>query len=206
MQLFGASIQDANVRVKTATLKALTTFLTSIGDEDTALKYQGMMSQLLDVVIEVLKTDEEQGQESLQSLTELTESYGDMWATSLEKLIYVVSEIMRNTTFEHPTRQAALEIVGTLTEAESQLVRTKAADKLQADFFPALCIMLTEVEDQDNLEEWAAKEEEDVLASNDPSSVAAETLARMAQDLGEKTTLACSTALIREAIANAGSW
>jgi hypothetical protein len=68
MEFFNQSIQDPNMKVRTATLKALTCFLCSIEDEENVLKYQGMMSSLLDIVIEVLKNDEEQGMASLQSL------------------------------------------------------------------------------------------------------------------------------------------
>lgn len=65
MLVFNQGIQDADVKVRTATLRALTSFLCSIEDEDNVLKYQDMMSQLLDIVIEVLKTDEDQGQASI---------------------------------------------------------------------------------------------------------------------------------------------
>jgi hypothetical protein len=65
--------------------------------------------------------------------------------------------------------------------------------------------MLTQVEDVDDLQGWSQKEEEDVLAKNDPSSVAAETLARIAQDLGEKLIVSCSTELIQDAI-NQPDW
>lgn len=61
MGLFSQSMEDTNPRVRVATLKALTTFITSIEDEDNVLKYSSMMGNLLNIVIEVLKTDEEQG-------------------------------------------------------------------------------------------------------------------------------------------------
>lgn len=61
MALFSQSMEDTNPRVRVATLKALTSFITSIDDEDNVMKYGSMMSNLLNIVIEVLKTDEEQG-------------------------------------------------------------------------------------------------------------------------------------------------
>jgi hypothetical protein len=42
------------VKVKVATLKALTSFLTSIDDEEEVIKYKGMMPAILDIVINVL--------------------------------------------------------------------------------------------------------------------------------------------------------
>ena len=61
MEIFSQSMQDTNTRVRVATLKALTSFIISIEDEDNVMKYSSMMGNLLNIVIEVLKTDEEQG-------------------------------------------------------------------------------------------------------------------------------------------------
>ena len=51
MSLFTESFKDPNVKVRTATLKALTSFLTSIDEEDEVMRYASMMESLLDVVI-----------------------------------------------------------------------------------------------------------------------------------------------------------
>ena len=56
--------------------------------------------------------------------------------------------------------------------------------------------MMTQVEDEDDLQAWADKPEEEVLARNDDSSVASEALERIADNLGEKTIMACSGSLI----------
>jgi len=60
------------VTVKVAALKAITSFLGSIDDEVAVLKYQPMMDWILEIVIEVLRTDEDKGKASLESLIELT--------------------------------------------------------------------------------------------------------------------------------------
>ena len=63
--------------MKVAALKAITSFLTSIDDEEVVLKYKGMMGGLLDVVIAVMQQDEQQGQASLESMIELTQLHGE---------------------------------------------------------------------------------------------------------------------------------
>ncbi len=55
-----------------ATLKALTSFLTCFEDEEEVLKYKVIMGQLIDLVILVLQTNEDEGKASLSSLIELT--------------------------------------------------------------------------------------------------------------------------------------
>ena len=55
LQLFTGCLQDSNMTVKVAALKATTSFLGSIDDESTVMKYQPTMDGLLEIVIEVLR-------------------------------------------------------------------------------------------------------------------------------------------------------
>ena len=50
------------------------------------------------------------------------------------------------------------------------------------------------------MEAWFAEEDTELQAKNDPASVAADSVQRLSVFLGEKTTLACSSALIKSAI------
>ena len=59
---------------------------------------------------------------------------------------------------------------------------------------------------QDSLEEWNEYVEEEVQARNDVASVAADAVNRIASFLGEKTILASTTNIIKEAISQADSW
>ena len=61
LELFTTTLQENDVQVKVAALKAITSFLSSIDDTDVVLKYKGMMEGLLDVVIAVMQSDETQG-------------------------------------------------------------------------------------------------------------------------------------------------
>jgi hypothetical protein len=83
MNLFKHSLNDPEVKVQVATLKALTSFLTCFEDEEEVLKYKVIMGQLIDLVILVLKTNEDEGKASLSSLIELTQSYGEIWGSNI---------------------------------------------------------------------------------------------------------------------------
>ena len=65
MAMFDSCLKDPNPKVRSATLKAMTNYFLMLPDEDLVLKYSGNMAGLLDIVIEVIKSDETQGQESL---------------------------------------------------------------------------------------------------------------------------------------------
>lgn len=157
------------------------------------------MGGILDVVIDVLRQNEDKGLASLESLIELSSSHGEIWSKVAPKLIFVVSEIMKNSNFENSTRQSALEIISTLAEDMPALLR-KNQNELKTHFFPSVMHMLTEVEFEDDLNAWAEVAEEEMLAKNDPSSVAADALNRLSSFLGEKTIIACTTHIVKEAI------
>jgi len=110
---------------------------------------------------------------------------------------------MKTASFDNATRQTALELVSTLAEQSAKMLRAQQ-DTLKQHFFPAIFIMLTEVED--NMADWLAEEEADVHGKEGISDVASEALERLADQLGEKTMVACSSHLIMEGCAKADSW
>lgn len=59
---------------------------------------------------------------------------------------------------------------------------------------------------EDSIEEWKEYVEEEIQARNDPASVAADNINRIASFLGEKTMINCSTQIIKEAIEQKDSW
>lgn len=67
-------------------------------------------------------------------------------------------------------------------------------------------LMLTQVEDEDDLEAWANKPEEEIHGKDDASSIAAEALERMSDLLGQNCMLNCSSALIFQGVNNKESW
>ena len=83
----------------------MTKFLSMFEDEDQVLQYAPMMTNVLDIVVEVLQADEEQGKDSIEALIELTNLFAEIWGACGEKLIFVCSEVMKNKDFEDGTRE-----------------------------------------------------------------------------------------------------
>jgi len=136
------------------------------------------MASLLDIVVEVIQADEEQGKESLEALIELTNLFGEIWKDCGQKLIFVSSEVMKNRDFEDGTRETALEIIISVAEAHPKLLKENV-ETMKSQFFPSLCVMMTKLENEDDLEAWYKVEEEDIFLSNDIASHAAESLERL---------------------------
>lgn len=50
-------------------------------------------------------------------MIELTQLHAEIWQDAIPKLLFVVSEVMKNKEFEDSTRQSALEIINTHSES-----------------------------------------------------------------------------------------
>lgn len=114
----------------------------------------------------------------------MTNLFGEIWNASGEKLIFVCSEVMKNRDFEDGTRESALEIIGTVAESHPKLLKDNV-ETMKTQFFPSLCVMMTKLEDEDDLEAWYKVEEEDIFLSNDIASHCAESLERLVGKIGE---------------------
>ena len=66
--LFSNSLEDPHILIKVASLKAISSFLSSIDDEDVVLKYKSLTDKLLSVVIEVMKLETENLKRELVNL------------------------------------------------------------------------------------------------------------------------------------------
>ena len=62
---------------------------------------------------------------------------------------------------------------------------------MRTQFFPSLGVMMTKLQNDDDLEAWYGVEEEDVFLSNDIASHAAESLERLSTKVGESMTIQC---------------
>ena len=98
--------------------------------------------------------------------------------------------MMKNKQFEDGTRESALEIVISLAEGYPKILKENA-ESMNSQFIPALCVMMTKLENEDDLDAWYEVEEEDIFLSNDMASHAAESLERLSQKIGEQMTIQC---------------
>ena len=94
MNIFAKTLTDRNINVKVASLKATTAFLTSVDDSDMALSYVEIIPHLLNTVVDALKEKEEQGRQALESMIDLTNTHPEMFKSTTNQLVNVISQIM----------------------------------------------------------------------------------------------------------------
>ena len=111
---------------------------------------------------------------------------------------------MKNRAFEDGTRESALEIVISVAEAHPKLLKENM-EAMKTQFFPSLAVLMTKLENEDDLEAWYEVAEEDVFLSNDIASHGAESLERLSAKVGEAMTVQCCTELINEMV-KASEW
>ena len=74
-------------------------------------------------------------------------------------------------------------MIGTVAEAHPKLLKDNM-DAMKTQFFPSLCVMMTKLENEEDLEAWYAVEEEDIFVSKDIASHCAESLERIVGKIG----------------------
>lgn len=91
MQIFERALNDEEIVVKVAALKAISAFVSGIDDSTVALEFSPILTMLLNVIVEALKADEDQGREALGSLCELTSAHPECWKDFASHLLNVTA-------------------------------------------------------------------------------------------------------------------
>ncbi len=136
--------------VRVAALKAISAFVSGIDDSSVALEFSAILPMLLDVIVEALHQDEDQGRQALESLGELTSAHPECWKNETVKLLNVTSQVAQQKTFEDGTRSAAIEVVLSLSGSMPAPIRK--CPETKSILFPTLAKMLMEVNSDDA--EW----------------------------------------------------
>lgn len=79
--------------MRVAALKAISAFISGIDDSAIALEFAPVLALLLNVIVEALHQDEDQGRSALESLCELTSAHPECWKTETPKLLNVTSQV-----------------------------------------------------------------------------------------------------------------
>ena len=77
--------------VRVSALKAVSAFVGGVDDSSIAAGFAPVLSLLLNVVVEALQEDEDQGRQALESLCELTSAHPECWKTDTPKLLNVTA-------------------------------------------------------------------------------------------------------------------
>jgi hypothetical protein len=198
-QIFEKTLQENDIKVKVAAVKATTTFLTSITEEAIVNGFRPLMQPILNIMVEALQADESQGKLALESMVELTKIHPQAWKDTTAQLVKIVSDIIKMKDFEEGTRSQAAEVVLTLgSQSPATLRKLQEAKDV---FFPALVQMLAEVEEDNDT--WAETVDGEDGTGNDVHSAAISALGRFSLDMKQEFVLAASKQVFGEGLGHA---
>ena len=177
--------KDSDLRMKTQAIKTMVSYLSSIESAELLGRMKGILNEFVEIMIEVLKYDEEEGKKILESLINLTENQPDIWDNNLPGIILICSRIITTTSLEKETRSEAIELV--LSIANYKKMEIRNLDELKVSFLPAFLQLIAEVKDEDDIEAWVKDDGDDELET---SSVLSLTIYHLCTVLGSEIVLA----------------
>ena len=131
-------------------------------------------------------------------MCELTTAHPEVWKNISAQLMTIVNKVAGHKDFEEGTRSAAIELALSLAEQMPSALR-KSADATKS-FVATLFGMLMEVEEDEGI--WAETVEDADKLSTDPVSTASSAISRLAEAIGEKTTIAICQPIILENVSH----
>ncbi|CAG8478858.1 3893_t:CDS:10 [Diversispora eburnea] len=189
-QVFSANLQDANnPAIRTASLKAAVAFMLMLEtDQQSRISFSELMPQMLSVLSPLVAQRDEDGLvDGIMVFIELGENIPRLFKPVLPSVMSFAINIMKDETFADGTRQTALELLLTLSEASPSMMR-KTQD-FCAQIIPISLKMMTEL---DNSEEWYTTDDLDDDDNDENYVIGEHAMDRLARNLGGKAVLPIS--------------
>ncbi|RHZ80549.1 hypothetical protein Glove_134g184 [Diversispora epigaea] len=187
-QVFSANLQDVNnPAIRTASLKAAVAFMLET-DQQSRTSFSELMPQMLSVLSPLVAQRDEDGLvDGIMVFIELGENIPRLFKPVLPSVMSFAINIMKDETFADGTRQTALELLLTLSEASPSMMR-KTQD-FCAQIIPISLKMMTEL---DNSEEWYTTDDLDDDDNDENYVIGEHAMDRLARNLGGKAVLPIS--------------
>ena len=182
---FEKYMSDPLVNVRVSATTSLVAFLSCIQETKDVMKFEQVLPNLISLLIEAVKDDEDKGLKMIKSLEELITAHPKFVKKSLEELINVFTEIFSAPTLTEGLRNSAVLALATLSAKNP--VPCRKSKTLAEKTIPALMNCMTE--QGDDIEQWLQEVEENSLEKNSVQANVIESLPRFAEALGVKFLL-----------------
>ena len=157
----------------------------SIQDQAILDQFKSLTQLVLDSTVEALKSDQQLGQQALESIVNLSQTHPQFLKENISQLVKIISDIIKMKDFEEGTRSQATEVVLTLAEQVPATLRKEQA--IKTEFYPALIQMLTECEE--DMDTWTETVDDEFGTGNDIYSTGISSIERLAVQMKEAVTL-----------------
>ncbi|KAG0362852.1 importin subunit beta-3 [Gamsiella multidivaricata] len=197
--MFAESFKDADLHVRLAATKAVVACMLD-ADHDSRYTLFPLMPSMLDTLRALLASKDETGLvEGLVAMIELAEHSPRLFKQVLLLIHPFMLSIIKDKTLEDRTRQSALELLLTLAECTSNLIR-KVPD-FATTLVPIALEMMTELDDEED-ETWYTSDDLDEEDPEANSETGERAMDRLARALGGKAILPISFVYIPQMLAS----
>ncbi|GMR32385.1 hypothetical protein PMAYCL1PPCAC_02580 [Pristionchus mayeri] len=167
--LFEKSLQDADSSVRSSALKAYVSFIIECDEDDKTIKSLGTLAPIIIKVCEHVVATEEEDDTPLQCLADLATSLPKVLQPHLTAVITLCSQTIQNTEKDEAYRHSAMEVVTSLCENASNMVKKRALNHIP-DILTCCLQMMTELDD--DITEWLAVDDVDAEDIDEEETVA----------------------------------
>ncbi|KAF9365094.1 hypothetical protein BGX34_011434 [Mortierella sp. NVP85] len=199
---FAGSLKDDSLHVRLAATKAAVAYMLD-SDRSTQSALASLMPSMLDTLNALLAAKEESGLvEGLVVMIELAENSPRLYRHVLIAVLPFLLNIVKNAKeLEDRTRQSALELLLTLAECASSLI--KKVPDFATNLVPVALEMMTELEDD---QEWYNSDDLDEEDPEENHVIGEHAMDRLARALGGKAMLPVCFAYIPRMLATNDNW
>ncbi|TPX30988.1 hypothetical protein SmJEL517_g05575 [Synchytrium microbalum] len=195
--VFQTAFQDPNVDVQMTAFKAYVSYLL-----DTNAESRQAASSLIPTALSAMHSAleakaETQVMESLSYFIDLAEFYPKTLRPVMPRLVPYMIQIMSTTTLEAGTRHTALELLLTLAESASAMMRKQ--DSFAKTIIPQLLEWMADVDDD---QEWYTTTDLEDMDNEDFCMVGEQAMDRLARCIGGKTVVPITFSLIPKMISS----
>ncbi|KAG9306967.1 hypothetical protein G9A89_000881 [Geosiphon pyriformis] len=184
-QIFSANLQDIHSPAgRMAALKAAVAFMLE-ADKQSCISFAELMPQMLEVLSPLVAQRDEDGLvDGIMVFIELGENLPRVFKPVLINVLPFAVNLMKDKSLEDGTRQTALELLLTLSEASPSMMR-KTPD-FCAQVIPIALEMMTELED---FEDWYTTDDLEDDDNDENYVIGEHAMDRLARHLGGKAVL-----------------
>ncbi|GMT32852.1 hypothetical protein PFISCL1PPCAC_24149 [Pristionchus fissidentatus] len=167
--LFEKCLQDASPAVRSSALKAYVSFIIECDDDDKTVKTLGTLAPIIIKVCEHVVNTEEEDDTPLQCLADLATSLPKVLQPHLSAVISLCSSTIQNKEKDESYRHSAMEVITSLCENASNMVKKRAANHIP-EMLTCCLLMMTELED--DISEWLAVDDVEAEDVDEEETVA----------------------------------
>uniref|UniRef100_A0A0K8TSJ3 Putative karyopherin importin beta 3 n=1 Tax=Tabanus bromius TaxID=304241 RepID=A0A0K8TSJ3_TABBR len=183
-QMLQKSLQSTTIDVRFQAVRAIGAFILLHTDDNAVLRhFSDILPRMIMIVAESIEAQDDQT--LLKLLIDLTETSSKFLRPQIEVIFEMCLKVFASTEVEDSWRHLVLEVMVSLSENASAMVR-KRASKYIAALVPLVLQMMTDLEDD---EEWAVADVVNEEDNSDNNIIAESSLDRLACGLGGKFVL-----------------